>query len=164
MPSRNVFYSHGRLTKTNRENELLQKQLDDLGRQVQPLLKETARRQDPTIPSDEELEADESMAPVGNIDEVITNTGTSYCPSITGTEIKRCSVSVREMGAKITRKSKARLCAKRMKLLSHCKNNWKHSVKIQVFTRDGDLMPATLRHRRVALLKLQTRLNGDSEA
>ena len=36
-----------RLKKTNRENELLQKQLNDLGRQVQALLKEIARRQDP---------------------------------------------------------------------------------------------------------------------
>ena len=55
------------------KNELLQKQLNDLGRQVQALLKEIARRQDPTIPSDEELEADEGNAPAENIDEVITN-------------------------------------------------------------------------------------------
>jgi nucleoprotein TPR len=41
-----------RLTKTNRENEFLQKQLNDLGRQVQILLKEIARRQDPAIPSE----------------------------------------------------------------------------------------------------------------
>jgi hypothetical protein len=128
---------------------LLQKQLNDLGRQVQPLLKETARRQDPTTPSDEELEADESMAPVGNID---ANTGTSYSYAVLQARNQKVLGIVREMGAKITRKSEARLCSKRMKLLSHCKNNWKHSVKIQVFTRDGDLMPATPRHRRVALL------------
>jgi hypothetical protein len=119
---------------------LLQKQLNDLGRQVQPLLKETARRQDPTIPPDEELEADESMAPVGNIDDIITNA--RYRPLD---------------GRQDNEKSEARLCAKRMKLLSHCKNKW-NSVKIQVFTRDGDLMPATPRHRHVALLELQTRL------
>ena len=59
-----------RLTKTNRENQMLQKQLNDMGRQVQTLLKEITRRQDPTIPSDEELEADESTAPAENIDEV----------------------------------------------------------------------------------------------
>lgn len=40
----------------NNENTLLQKQLDDLGRQVQTLLREIARRDDPTIPPDEELE------------------------------------------------------------------------------------------------------------
>jgi hypothetical protein len=52
--------------------ELLQRQLNDLGWQVQGLLKEIARRQDPTIPSDEELEADEGTAPAGSIDKVIT--------------------------------------------------------------------------------------------
>ncbi|KAI0245414.1 hypothetical protein BJV78DRAFT_1287910 [Lactifluus subvellereus] len=36
---------------------------------VQGLLKEIARRQDPTIPSDEELEADEGTAPTGSIDK-----------------------------------------------------------------------------------------------
>ena len=45
-----------KLAKLNNENTLLQKQLDDLGRQVQTLLREIARRDDPTIPPDEELE------------------------------------------------------------------------------------------------------------
>ena len=45
-----------KLAKLNNENSLLQKQLDDLGRQVQTLLREIARRDDPTIPPDEELE------------------------------------------------------------------------------------------------------------
>ena len=36
---------------------------------MQTLLKEIARRQDPTIPSDEELEADQSTAPADNIDD-----------------------------------------------------------------------------------------------
>jgi len=38
------------------ENSLLQKQLEDIGRQVQTLLRDIARRDDPTIPPDEELE------------------------------------------------------------------------------------------------------------
>lgn len=46
-----------KLSKSVNENSLLQKQLDDLGRQVQHLLREIARRDDPTIPSNEELEA-----------------------------------------------------------------------------------------------------------
>ena len=58
-----------RLSKTTRENESLQKQLRDLGRQVQTLLKEITRRQDPTIPSDEELEAVESATPADDIDD-----------------------------------------------------------------------------------------------
>lgn len=46
-----------KLAKSTNENNLLQKQLDDLGRQIQTLLRELTRRDDPTIPSDEELEA-----------------------------------------------------------------------------------------------------------
>ena len=45
-----------KLAKSNNENALLQKQLDDLGRQIQTLLRDIARRDDPTIPPDEELE------------------------------------------------------------------------------------------------------------
>ncbi|KAG9227404.1 Protein mlp1 [Pleurotus ostreatus] len=61
-----------KLTKSTRENDLLQKQLDDLGRQVQILLKEIARRDDPMIPSDEELEQT-PLEPAANIEAVITN-------------------------------------------------------------------------------------------
>ncbi|KDR82878.1 hypothetical protein GALMADRAFT_58080 [Galerina marginata CBS 339.88] len=45
-----------KLAKSTHENDLLQKQLEDLGRQVQTLLRDITRRNDPTIPSDEELE------------------------------------------------------------------------------------------------------------
>ncbi|KAI9059234.1 hypothetical protein FKP32DRAFT_1606262 [Trametes sanguinea] len=62
-----------KLTKSTRENELLEKQLKDLGRQVRTLLKELGRSQDPSIPSDEELEQDESIRPADNIEAVITN-------------------------------------------------------------------------------------------
>jgi len=41
----------------------LQKQLEDLGRQVQHLLRDIARRDDPTIPSDEELDGIVEPAP-----------------------------------------------------------------------------------------------------
>ena len=91
-----------RLTKTIRENELLQKQLNDLGRQVQTLLKEIARRQDPTLPSDEELEADDSTAPADNIDEVITNHLVLFrsLPALQAQNQKLLGI-VREMGAKM---------------------------------------------------------------
>lgn len=39
-----------------RENNLYEKQLEDLGRQVQALTRELTRRDDPTIPPDEDLE------------------------------------------------------------------------------------------------------------
>ncbi|KAJ2925786.1 hypothetical protein H1R20_g11316, partial [Candolleomyces eurysporus] len=61
-----------KLKKLNAENGLLQKQLNDLGRQVQTLLREIARRDDPTIPSDEELE-EMPFTPADNVDEVITS-------------------------------------------------------------------------------------------
>ena len=91
-----------RLSKTIRENESLQKQLNDLGRQVQTLLKEIARRQDPTIPSDEELEADESAGPADNIDEVITNHLVLFrsIPALQAQNQKLLGI-VREMGAKM---------------------------------------------------------------
>ncbi|KAH7927786.1 hypothetical protein BV22DRAFT_1060287 [Leucogyrophana mollusca] len=61
-----------KLKKSHQENELLQRQLDDLGRQVQTLLKELTRRGDPSIPSDEELD-EMPPPPAENIDAVITN-------------------------------------------------------------------------------------------
>ncbi|KAF8265884.1 hypothetical protein EI94DRAFT_1734451 [Lactarius quietus] len=92
-----------RLSKIIRENESLQKQLNDLGRQVQTLLKEIARRQDPTIPSDEELEAEENTAaPADNIDEVITNHLVLFhsLPALQAQNQKLLGI-VREMGAKM---------------------------------------------------------------
>jgi nucleoprotein TPR len=59
-----------RFQKSERENSLLQQQLEDLGRQVQALLREVARRDDPSIPSDEEIE---KVAPAENVDGLITN-------------------------------------------------------------------------------------------
>ncbi|KAF9452906.1 hypothetical protein P691DRAFT_659626 [Macrolepiota fuliginosa MF-IS2] len=56
--------------KVTTENKLLQQQLEDLGRQVQNLLREIARRDDPTIPADEDLE--QTAEPV-NVDQVITS-------------------------------------------------------------------------------------------
>ena len=81
---------------------MLQRQLNDLGRQVQGLLKEIARRQDPTIPSDEELEADEGTAPADNIDEVITNHLVLFrsIPTLQAQNQKLLGI-VREMGAKM---------------------------------------------------------------
>jgi nucleoprotein TPR len=62
-----------KLNKSARETELLQKQLNDLGRQIQGLLKEVARRDDPTIPSDDDLEQLPPIEPAENIETVITN-------------------------------------------------------------------------------------------
>ncbi|KAJ3503028.1 hypothetical protein NLJ89_g8615 [Agrocybe chaxingu] len=45
-----------KLQKSMQENNVLQRNLDDLGRQVQVLLRDIARRDDPSIPPDEEID------------------------------------------------------------------------------------------------------------
>ncbi|KAL0576947.1 Protein mlp1, partial [Marasmius crinis-equi] len=60
-----------KITKSAKENQLLHQQLDDLGRQVRTLLKEIARRDDPNMPSDEDLES--TVPPAEDIGSVITN-------------------------------------------------------------------------------------------
>jgi nucleoprotein TPR len=149
-----------RLTKTNRENELLQKQLNDLGRQVQTLLKEIARRQDPTIPSDEELEADESTAPAENIDEVITTNLVLFrsVPALQAQNQKLLGI-VREMGAKMeaeereyretlekeqgeaVREAHEAITALQEQLETQ---RHTHGVKIQAFTKERDSLKALL--------------------
>lgn len=57
--------------------ELLQRQLDDLGRQVQTLLKELGRRADPSLPVDAEM-GEMDPLPAENIDAVITNNLTFF--------------------------------------------------------------------------------------
>ncbi|KAJ7132943.1 hypothetical protein C8R46DRAFT_1181193 [Mycena filopes] len=61
-----------KLNRSTRENDLLQQQLTDLGRQIQNLLREIGRRDDPSIPSDGDIEMLTS-APPETIDGVITN-------------------------------------------------------------------------------------------
>ncbi|KAF7314521.1 hypothetical protein MKEN_00925200 [Mycena kentingensis (nom. inval.)] len=61
-----------KLSGSLRENEVLQQQLTDLGRQVQHLLKEVGRRDDPSLPSDLDLEMLDAALPE-TIDGVITN-------------------------------------------------------------------------------------------
>jgi nucleoprotein TPR len=149
-----------RLAKTNRENELLQKQLNDLGRQVQGLLKEIARRQDPTIPSDEELETDESTVPAENIDEVITNHLVLFrnIPALQAQNQKLLGI-VREMGAKMeaeereyrealekeqseaVREAHEAITALQDQLEAQRRT---HDVKIQAFTRERDSLKVLL--------------------
>lgn len=60
-----------KLGKSVRENELLQKQLEDLGRQVQSLLREIARRDDPTLVNAEEVDVQPMVAE--DTDTLISN-------------------------------------------------------------------------------------------
>ncbi|KAK0464252.1 uncharacterized protein EV420DRAFT_1034622 [Desarmillaria tabescens] len=59
-----------KLSKSQRENALLEKQCDDLGRQVQNLLREIGRRDDPTLPSEEEISLAQQES---DVDVLITN-------------------------------------------------------------------------------------------
>lgn len=96
-----------KLARTTRENDLLQHQLTDLGRQVQTLLKELGRIQDASIPSDEELEADVLMKPAENIEDVITNNLVLFrsIPALQEQNQKLLKI-VRELGAKMEAEEK----------------------------------------------------------
>ncbi|KAK0441608.1 hypothetical protein EV421DRAFT_2082889 [Armillaria borealis] len=59
-----------KLGKSQRENTLLEKQRDDLGRQVQNLLREIGRRDDPTLPAEEENSLAQQES---DVDVLITN-------------------------------------------------------------------------------------------
>lgn len=95
-----------KLTKSVRENELLNKQLNDLGRQVQVLLKELGRRQDPLMPSDD-LEMGENGVPAENIEAVITNNLVLFrsIPALQEQNQKLLKI-VRELGAKMEAEEK----------------------------------------------------------
>ncbi|KAG1824960.1 hypothetical protein EV424DRAFT_710307 [Suillus variegatus] len=90
-----------KLKKSHSENELLQHQLDDLGRQVQTLLKELGRRTDPSLPTDVEMEEMEPL-PAENIDAVITNNLVLF-RSIGGLQEQNQKLLkiVRELGSKM---------------------------------------------------------------
>ena len=68
-----------KLQKSVHENELLKKQLGDLGRQLPTLLKELGQHQDLSLPSNKGLEHDEMSQPAENIEAVITNNLVLFC-------------------------------------------------------------------------------------
>ncbi|KAI9435095.1 hypothetical protein H4582DRAFT_2080017 [Lactarius indigo] len=156
-----------RLAKTIRENESLQKQLNDLGRQVQTLLKEIARRQDPTIPSDEELEADEST-PADNIDEVITNHLVLFrsLPALQAQNQKLLGI-VREMGAKMEveeREYRETLEKEQGEASSSRRSDERTDVKMRAFVKERDSLKVLLARaeRNSSLKEPQGRANGDA--
>ncbi|KAF8158177.1 hypothetical protein B0H34DRAFT_444170 [Crassisporium funariophilum] len=95
-----------KLAKSTNENDLLQKQLGDLGRQVQNLLREITRRDDPTIPPDEEMEG-VLADPEGGTESLITNHLVLF-KSINGLQDQnqRLLKIIRELGAKLESEEK----------------------------------------------------------
>ncbi|PIL22755.1 transporter [Ganoderma sinense ZZ0214-1] len=96
-----------KLQKSLRENELLEKQLGDLSRQLRTLLKELGRHQDPSLPSDEELEHDAMSRPAENIEAVITNNLVLFrsIPQLQEQNQKLLKI-VRELGSKLESEEK----------------------------------------------------------
>ncbi|KAI6016239.1 hypothetical protein EDC04DRAFT_2577700 [Pisolithus marmoratus] len=90
-----------KIQKAHNENDLLQHQLTDLGRQVQTLLKELGRHDDPSIPSDDILDQMEPI-PANDIEAVITNNLVLFrsIPELQEQNQRLLKV-VREMGAKM---------------------------------------------------------------
>jgi len=170
--------SSQKLKKTIRENELLESQLNDLGLQVQTLTKELARIQDPSIPSDEELEADPSTTPATNMEEVITNNLVRF-RSIQGLQEQnqRLLKIVRDLGAKMEAEEKeyreslqqeqaeAVLEAHQalQKMQEGLENQKKsHEVTLQAYQKERDALKAMLARTEARAPGSTTYFNGDS--
>lgn len=95
-----------KLAQAAKENAMLQKQLEDLGRQVQHLIRDIARRDDPTIPTDEEME-NLTVEPVSDTQTMITNNLVLF-KSINGLQDQnqRLLKIVRELGDKMEAEEK----------------------------------------------------------
>lgn len=158
--------SSQKLTKSTRENEFLTKQLDDLGRQIQTLLKELGRLQDPGIPSDLELEEDPVAQPAENIEAVITNNLVLFrsIPDLQEQNQKLLKI-VRELGAKMEAEEKdyrealekeqgeaVREAHEAIKLLQEQLETHKRSseVTLQAYIKERDALKATLARERSA--------------
>ncbi|KAI0081625.1 hypothetical protein K474DRAFT_1635534 [Panus rudis PR-1116 ss-1] len=155
-----------KLTKSTRENDFLNKQLSDLGRQVQVLLKELGRIQDPLIPSDQELEADPSIKPAEDIEAVITNNLVLFrsIPQLQEQNQKLLKI-VRELGAKMEAEEKeyreqlekeqseaVQEAHQAIKLLQEQLENQKKSadITIQAYIKERDALKSTLARERAS--------------
>lgn len=158
--------SSQKLAKSARENEFLTKQLDDLGRQIQTLLKELGRHQDPSILSDEELEEDAATQPAENIEAVITNNLVLFrsIPALQEQNQKLLKI-VRELGAKMEAEEKdyrdalekeqseaVREAHEAIKLLQEQLETQKRSSELTASTymKERDALKATLARERAA--------------
>lgn len=165
-----------KLAKTTRENELLNQQLNDLGRQIQTLLQELGRRQDPTIPSDAELEADASIQPAENIEAVITNNLVLFksIPTLQEQNQKLLKI-VRELGSKMEAEEKEyreQLEAEQQvalqeayaavkELQDQLENQKKSSeVTIQAYVKERDALKSMLARERGGIGSRANGING----
>ncbi|KAI0953616.1 hypothetical protein AcW1_007790 [Taiwanofungus camphoratus] len=165
-----------KFAKSTRENDLLQKQLDDLGRQVQVLLRQVGRIQDPSIPSDEDLEQDERTKPADNIEAVITNNLVLFrsIPQLQE-QNQRLLKIVRELGSKMESEEKeyrdalereqgeaVKEAHEAIKQLQGQLESLKKSseVTIQAYMKERDSLRSMLA-REHSTSRLPTGVNGD---
>lgn len=171
-----------KLQQSIRENQLNQKQLEDLSRQLRALLKELGRHQDPSIPSDEELEQDDMTRPAENIEAVITNNLVLFrsIPQLQEQNQKLLKI-VRELGEKLESEEKEyreamereqaeaiREAHEAMKRLEEKLEAERRSseVKIQAYKKDADTMRTVLnRHKEAgAPLRITNGVNGEIQS
>ncbi|KAL1742749.1 hypothetical protein HDZ31DRAFT_42546 [Schizophyllum fasciatum] len=89
-----------KLAKAVKEGALLEKNADDLGRQVRHLTRENARLRDPSLPHD--IDADNGMAPAESVDDVIANHLVLFdsVPALQA-QNRRLLLLVRQLGARM---------------------------------------------------------------
>ncbi|OCH84090.1 hypothetical protein OBBRIDRAFT_808494 [Obba rivulosa] len=163
-----------------RENEILQKQLADLGRQIRVLLKDLGRQQDPTLPPEDELELDDSTVPEElTADIFITNNLVLYrsIPQLQE-QNQRLLKMVRELGTKLESEEKdykeqldreqseaIREAHEAMKLLQEQLESHKKSseVKIQAYMKERDSLKSLLARERAANGRGAGAINGHDE-
>lgn len=166
-----------KLKNSSRESELLKSQLSDLALQVQTLTKELVRIQDPSIPSDEELEADPSTAPATNMEEVITNNLIRF-RSIQGLQEQnqRLLKIVRDIGAKMEAEEKeyrenlqqeqAEAVLEAHQALQKMQEDLErqkeiHEVTIQAYQKERDALRAMLARAEARALSSISGMNGE---
>ncbi|KAI0826824.1 hypothetical protein BC628DRAFT_1319381 [Trametes gibbosa] len=167
-----------KLSKSTRENELLGKQLTDLGRQLRTLLKELGRHQDSSIPSDEELEQDDATQPAENIEAVITNNLVLFrsIPQLQEQNQKLLKI-VRELGAKLESEEKdykdalereqgeaVREAHEAIKQLQEQLESHKRSseVTIQAYTKERDNLRSLLARQQQSGAPIMRLTNGQT--
>ncbi|KAI0699945.1 hypothetical protein C8T65DRAFT_709807 [Cerioporus squamosus] len=171
-----------KLQQSIRENHINQKQLEDLSRQLRALLKELGRHQDPSIPSDEELEQDDTTRPAENIEAVITNNLVLFrsIPQLQEQNQKLLKI-VRELGEKLESEEKEyreamereqaeaiREAHEAMKQLEEKLEAERRSseVQIQAYKKDADAMRTVVnRHKEAGTALRNTNgINGDVQS
>ena len=167
--------SNQKLQKSMRENELLEKQLEDLSRQLRSVLKDLGRQQDPSIPSDDVL--DQEMAePASDIESVITNNLVLFrsIPQLQEQNQKLLKIT-RELGARLEQEERdykevlereqreaVQEAHEAIKQLQEQLESTKRTseVTINAYKKERDTLRAMLNRQQGSVLALTNGVNG----